>query len=178
MQVSEKPIRVTDALYKKLWFDPVYRMNPSSKERTRLASSSTIYDGRCAICKFTSHVDWKTIRTVRKKMFELLVLKKEQGNANSFSQDSVTNSVDEFKYSSEKEVIFAAYFRLYKEVFPKDGKANTKRMLTTYFREIVERYRLRRKNICGEKFSILHKMAVLKPDSERFKLKDLILSDL
>ena len=47
-----------------------------------------------------------------KKMFELLVVKKEQ--------DSVINSIGEFKYSSEEEVTFAAYFRRYEENFPKD----------------------------------------------------------
>ena len=54
------------------------------------------------------------------KMFELLVLKKDQGNANSFSQDSVINSIGEFKYSSEEDVTFAEYFRHYEEIFQKD----------------------------------------------------------
>ena len=36
------------------------------------------------------------------KMFELLVLKKEQVNTNSFSQDSVINSIGEFKSSPEE----------------------------------------------------------------------------
>ena len=50
-----------------------------------------------------------------KKMFELLVLKKEQSNAKSYSQDSVINSIGEFKYCSEEEVTFAVYFRHYEE---------------------------------------------------------------
>lgn len=57
-----------------------------------------------------------------KKMFELLGLKKEkeQGNANSFFQDSVKDAIGEFKYSPEEEVTFAVYFHCYEEVVQKD----------------------------------------------------------
>ena len=53
-------------------------------------------------------------------MFELLVLKKEQGNANSFSQDSEINWMVEFKYNPEEEVTFAVYFHCYEKVFQID----------------------------------------------------------
>ena len=53
-------------------------------------------------------------------MFEILVLKKEQDNANSFPNDSVINSNGKFKYNPEEEVTFLAYFRHYEEVFQKD----------------------------------------------------------
>ena len=85
-------------------------------------------------------------------MFKLLVLKKEQDNANSFLQNSVINCVGEFRYSPEEEVTFATYFCLYEEVFQKRlcymikkfGQSKHKSILTTYFREIQEIYRLRR----------------------------------
>ena len=45
-------------------------------------------------------------------MFELC-LENEQGSANSFSQDSVINSIGEPKYNLDEEVTFAVYFRYY-----------------------------------------------------------------
>ena len=49
-------------------------------------------------------------------MFELLVLKKEQVKANSFSWDTVINSVGEFMSSHEKKVTFVTYFHPYEQV--------------------------------------------------------------
>ena len=55
------------------------------------------------------------------KMLELLVLKKWQGFANSFSQQHFSyNAIGELKYSSEEKVTFAAYFRCFGKVFRKD----------------------------------------------------------
>ena len=70
------------------------------------------------------------------KMFKLFVLKKEQGNANSFSQDSVINSIGEFIYSPEEDVSFVAHFRRYEEVFQKDCATWSDEKNTSVVREI------------------------------------------
>ena len=59
----------------------------------------------------------KTKQTFGKKHSNL---KKEQGSANSFSQDSVINSSGELKNSREEKVTFTTYFHCYKEFFQKD----------------------------------------------------------
>ena len=49
----------------------------------------------------------------------------DQGSSNSFSQDSVVNSIGEFSYKPDEEVTFAAYFRRYEEIFKNDCKTWT-----------------------------------------------------
>ena len=54
-------------------------------------------------------------------MFKLLVLKKEQVNVNSFSQDFAINSISEFKCNQKEEVTFVVYFHCYDKVFQKES---------------------------------------------------------
>ena len=48
------------------------------------------------------------------------MLKKGQGNANSFSQNSEIHSISVFIYSSEEEVTFVTYFCRYEDGFQND----------------------------------------------------------
>ena len=84
------------------------------------------------------------------------MIKKVQSSEKSSLKDSVIDLIGEYKYSPEKDVTFAVYFRRYEEVFQKDCatlsdekkntprknsvKVNRKSMLTTYFQDIIKRY--------------------------------------
>ena len=110
-------------------------------------------------------------------------MKKEQGSANSFVQDSVINSICEFKYSSKEEVTFAVYFHRYEKVFKKDCTtwSDEKKicLLLGKFRQsehekyanyILPRNHLKRllilKKIFREKSSLFNTRLVLKPDKK------------